>query len=291
MPTKIAISTIQCKSKIPQGSPLWGRFNTSFRNREVDVSTIMNAIYDGFPITTQLKQPRRATENYLLGQHLALDFDNEDDSSTIEHLAKDNFISKHATFIHTTISHTKEAPRARVFFVLDEPIYQARNYTLASAALLWMFGTADRQCKDAVRFYYGAPNCDMEFLGGFLDIPTIKRIITNYQNSGAAEKKKAVRKNYAIPPSQQEVASALKYIPAMGIDYDEWLQVLMAIHSEFGDGGLVLADSWAQGKPNEVSQKFRSFRDGGNASGQITIATVFGLAKKYGWRKELSYGI
>ena len=123
MPTKIAISTIQCKSKIPQGSPLWGRFNTSFRNREVDVSTIMNAIYDGFPITTQLKQPRRATENYLLGQHLALDFDNEDDSSTIEHLSKDNFISKHATFIHTTISHTKEAPRARVFFVLDEPIY------------------------------------------------------------------------------------------------------------------------------------------------------------------------
>ena len=38
----------------------------------------------------------------------------------------------------------EEKPRARVVFLLDQPIMQAKNYTLAASALLWVFGTADR---------------------------------------------------------------------------------------------------------------------------------------------------
>lgn len=284
--TAIAISTIQCKSKIPPGAPVWNKFNASFENRDCCIREIVDAIYEGFPVTTQHKEHWRTSANYLCGQHLALDFDSETKESTIDYLVKDKFIQKHATFIHTTISHKPEAPRARVFFLLDKPIMQAKNYTLAAASLLWLFGTADRQCKDAVRFFYGAPGCEVEFCGGLLDLETVKQLITKYQASGAREKKKAQRKDYVIPPTQQEVADALQSIPAMGIDYDEWLQVLMGIHSEFGDGGYVLADSWAQGKPNEVQMKFKSFNEQGNTAGQITIATVFALAKRYGWKKS-----
>jgi len=282
MSISIAVSTIQCLKKIPPGDSIWNKFNASFQNRELTTKEIMDSVYEGYPVTTQLKTPWRTSENYLKGQHLALDFDSENEQSTVDYLAKDKFISKYATFIHTTISHRDDAPRSRVFFLLEEPIMQSKNYVLAATALLWLFGTADKSCKDAVRFWFGAPNCEMEFLGNFLDLATIKKIITNYQESGHVEKRSASKINYTAPPSQMEVADALKHIPAWSISYDEWVEVLMGIHSSFGDAGLDLADSWADGKKNEVANKWKSF----DGSGTITIATVFGIAKKFGWKKQ-----
>ena len=63
------------------------------------------------------------------------------------------------------------------------------------------------------------------------------------------------RKDYQPTTDQQEVASALQKIPAMGIDYDEWVKILMAIHHAYGDQGLPLAEQWAQGTPGEVQRK------------------------------------
>lgn len=282
---KIAVSKYQITKKIPPGDKSWPRFNSSFENKELDTNTIMDYIYGGHATTTWHKDNWRIGSNYLCGQHLALDFDTEDNRSTIATLKTDKFISKYGAFIHTTISHKPEAPRARVFFALDAPIIQAKNYTLAASSLLWLFGTADRACRDAVRFFYGAPDCTMEYIGQVLPLEMIKKLITNYQESGQIERKQATNKNYLVPPSQQEVADALKFIPAWGVDYDDWLQVLMGVHSAFGNDGLGLVLSWADGKPGEVEQKWRSFHDSGNNSGAVTVATVFGIAKKFGWKR------
>ena len=283
--TRIAVSRFELTAKIPPGDPFWPRFNASFQNVDYDTNEIMDAIYAGVPVTTWHKDNWRTSANYICGQHLALDFDSENETATIPYLAKDKFISKYGAFIHTTISHKPEAPRARVFFLLDTPIMQAKNYTLAAAALLWLYGTADRQCKDAVRFFYGAPDCTMHRIGNVLPLDVVKKLIGNYQESGQTEKRHATRRDYIAPPSQQEVADALRFIPAWGIDYDEWVQVLMGIHAAFGEDGRALADSWADGKPGEVAQKWNSFHTTGNVAGAVTVATVFGIAKKYGWRK------
>jgi hypothetical protein len=34
-----------------------------------------------------------------------------------------------------------------------------------------------------------------------------------------------------------------------------------------------------------VDRKWHSFRPTGNTSGAVTIATVFGLAKRFGWQR------
>ena len=281
---KIAVSKYALEKKIPSGDPIWSRFNASFENLDIGTNDLLDTVYEGHAITTHHKNNWRASENYICGQHIGLDFDNEDENSTIEYLKKDKFISKYASFIHTTISHTPEAPRARVVFLLDQPIMQAVNYTKAAAALLWLFGTADRQCKDAVRFFYGAPECEMEILANMLPIAKVKQLIKSYQDTGSKEKKRNY--NYSAPASQVEVSEALKLIPPWQIDYDEWVQVLMGIHNEFGEGGYSLAESWADGKEKEVEQKWRSFKSSGNVQGSITIATVFGIAKKFGWSKN-----
>ena len=81
------------------------------------------------------------------------------------------------------------------------------------------------------------------------------------------------------------VDSALRSIPPWSIDYGQWVAVLMAIHAEFGDMGLPVAESWGQGAHGEVKAKWRSFHTEGNGAGQVGLGTLFDLAKRFGWQR------
>ena len=282
---RIAVSSMALDRKLAPGDPIWHDFDGSFVNRELTPFDFAHAIYDGHPFTTWHANGWRTSANYVCGQHLGLDFDAGDQTSTLPALLDNPFIHRHANILYTTPSHTPEAPRARVVFLLDTPIMQATNYALAAASLLWLFGTADRQCKDPVRFFYGSLRCDMEMFDNVLSLATVKHIIAQYQASGKRELRRQVR-TYTATTAQTEVADALKKIPAWGIDYDEWVSVLMALHREYGDAGLSLAEQWAEGGPNEVARKWRSFRATGNTTGAVGLGSVFLLAQRFGWSKE-----
>lgn len=282
---KIAIGP-QLETKLPPGDPRWRAFNASFSNKTLPPLEIANALYVGHPITTWHKDNWRASKNYLLGQHLGLDFDTGDKRSAMSQLLKDPFISKYASILYTTPSHTPDSPRARAIFLLDTPIYQPQNYCLASAALLWVFGSADRQCKDAARFFYGGrPGaCEMEWLDHELPLDLVKDLIKRYQATGNHQRRRINRRYEPQSVEEAEVVDALKSIDAWAIDYDQWLAILMAIHSEFpGANGLRIAEAWGQGKPGEVEQKWRSFDQGGNPNGRVGIGTLFAIAKDHGW--------
>ena len=284
---KIALAP-PLNGKIPAGSPLWPKFNASFENVEIESVNLAARIYDGQPITTWHRDHWRTSANFMLGQHIGIDFDTEDDRSSIRYLLNDPFISRWASMLYTTPSHTPEKPRARAIFLLDTPIYQAANYTAAASALLWIFGTADRQCKDAVRFFYGGrPGaCEMQWLDNVLPLERVKDMIRRYQASGA-QARRQVAKDFSATPDQAELKAALDRIPAWGIDYDQWLAVLMGIHSAFpGGDGLALAESWAQGTEGEVGRKWKSFKPDGNTGGAVTVATVFKLAMERGYAKH-----
>lgn len=276
------------ESKIPYGDPYWRVFNGSFENMQLEPLDIAALLYDGRPITTWHKANWRTSANYLLGQHLGLDFDTGDKRSTIPHLLRDPFIARHAAIIYTTPSHTPDSPRARVVFLLDTPIQQANNYALASTALLWMFGTADRQCKDAARFFYGGrPGaCEMEYPNQELPLTELKEIINQYQIAEQARKPKRPSTYVGQNANETEVLAALKHIDPWAISYDEWLAVLLALHSEFpGANGLQIAESWGRGRDGEVEHKWRGFNTGGNVAGRVGIGTLFKLAKDNGWQK------
>lgn len=287
MSYKIAISTMAPESKIGQGDPIWSAFNASFVNRELELIDIANEIYLGHPFTTWHKNNWRNNANFMLGQTIGLDFDSEDERSTLAHLAKDKFIAKHAALIYTTPSHKPEAPRARVLFLLDQPIHQAQNYTAAVSALLWLFGTADRQCKDACRFFYGSHKCDVEWLDNVLPIDKVKQIIHQYKATGNVVKRAHEIRNYTPTADQKEVAEALKAIRPWSIEYDDWVRVLMAIHQSFGDAGLSLAEQWGEGGDGEVRRKWKGFSKNGNGNGTVTPNTIFKMAIDSGWKKTL----
>lgn len=276
--------------KIPPGAVFWKEFNGSFQNTEITDAEIAGRIYAGQPFTTWHKNHWRTSANYICGQHVGLDFDTEDDRSRIKILLADPFIARYGSVVYTTPSHTPEKPRARVVFLIDTPIYQPANYTLAVSALLWMYNTADRQCKDPVRFFYGAApgSCEMEWLGGVLPLVIVKDLIARYQATGQ-QARRTINRIHTTTPEQADVAAALKLIPPWGIPYDRWLAVLMAIHSQWpGNDGLSLAESWADGAQGEVERKWKGFNSAGNGAGAVTIATLFATAKEFGYAKVVS---
>jgi hypothetical protein len=285
MSYKLAFSRMAPTQKLRQGDPTWSEFNASFVNRELELIDIANEIYCGHPFTTWHKNNWRNAANYHLGQHIGIDFDTEDERSTLPYLAKDKFIKKFAALVYTTPSHTPDAPRARVLFLLDTPISQAKNYTAAVSALLWLFGTADRQCKDACRFFYGSHNCDLEWIDSVLPLTKIRQIIDQYQATGNIAKDSHTKHRSYMPTAEQkEVQDALDYIKPWSIDYDDWLKILMAIHQGFGDAGLGMAESWADGLDGEVRRKWKSFKVNGNENGTVTLNTVFKMAHDRGWK-------
>ena len=182
---KIAISTFALDGKIPSGDPRWKSFNSSFENHDVSLMDLANAIWMGHAITTQHKETRR-TENFICGQHIGFDFDTEDQRSTFEHLRKVTLIAKFACLLYQTPSHTLAAPRARVIFQLDTPIYQAANYVRAVEAITLTMGEGnDTQCKDAVRFFYGSKGADIVPLEGVLPLARVRAMIATHERHKA----------------------------------------------------------------------------------------------------------
>jgi hypothetical protein len=65
----------------------------------------------------------------------------------------------------------------------------------------------------------------------------------------------------------------------LSMEYNKWIAILAALHDEFGDSALPLAERWAQGQDGEVERKWRSFgKYGGN---RATLASIYDLAKTH----------
>lgn len=289
----------QYQRKLPQGDPCWWDFNNTFENVTLDAAGLAEQIRAGHAYTAphkheHVKRPDepstayRHALNFLHAQHIGLDFDTEDENSTFPALRRDPFIAQHAAFLHTTASHTPEKPRARAVFILDQPIMAAADYADAMAALLWKFkGYADRACKDAARLFFGAPGCDIDMLGGTLPLAVVNGLIAEFK--AAMELERARSPHYTFTPSTPELAELadmLRCIPAEGDYHDDWLRVLMAVHSEYpGADGIALCEGWSPGYPGEIARKFRSFSRNGNAAGKVSIATLIWKAGLHGWKQ------
>lgn len=83
-----------------------------------------------------------------------------------------------------------------------------------------------------------------------------------------------------------ELTQLLEYIPASSLDYQEWVNVGMALKHE----GLTcdIWDSWSRGdsryKSGECARKWKTFRE--DVSTIVTGGTIYELAKRYGYKPE-----
>lgn len=83
--------------------------------------------------------------------------------------------------------------------------------------------------------------------------------------------------------SFSEVQRALHSIPS-DLPRDDWWKIAAALMSEFGDDGFDLFDQWSQGADSYKAADVRATWKSTNSTGGITIATLFSMAQKNGFR-------
>lgn len=151
---RIAINKMALTGKIPAGDPRWAAFNDSFVNQELEPVDILDAIYNGRAYAPWFGG-RRKQDTFICAQHIAVDLDTQDQRSAIPTVQRNHFFRLYGTIIHETPSHTDQAPKCRVIFLLDRPIKSATGYRTAIETVYNFFEGADVSCVDPARFFYG----------------------------------------------------------------------------------------------------------------------------------------
>lgn len=143
----------------------WQSYYKTFERVVVTPRQLAVLVYKGYAITPVWETARRE-ENFISAQHMAFDFDAGDESSSLASLMADStFAWLFCSFGYTTPSHTTEAPRSRLVFVLEYPIYDPAEYRLVYQTVARRIaldgGHTDPACKDPLRLYYGSPGCEV----------------------------------------------------------------------------------------------------------------------------------
>lgn len=115
---------------------------------------------NGWAISPVYRNGKRAKANFVSAQILALDaddFEELDDTEAADALLSDPLIAHFATLVYSTASHTPDAPRYRVLFILDVPISNAPEFEHVAGFLAAQYPEADQSVTDAARCLYGNP--------------------------------------------------------------------------------------------------------------------------------------
>lgn len=230
MTYRIAINQMALSSKLPQGDPRWAQFNDSFRNQELDLIDIADRVYMGHAYTAW-HSGRRKRDNWQCAQHIAVDMETHDKRSSIHQLMQDEFIQVYGAMLYTTPSHTADDPRARIVFLLDQPITDPDAYEVAAKFVYSLFPGADMACTDCSRSFNGSLNCDMELLYNVLPVNHLRSYYNRWRKvvelPPKTQGQETTRYTYHhYPPAKQNAVGVLT--PDAFLDY--------AIQDAVGEG-------------------------------------------------------
>ncbi len=284
---KVAFSRIPLTEKIPPQSPRWNEFNGSFDNLTLKPTEIAEQIKGGFSFTTWHKDAWRTTDNFICGQHLAVDMDTGDERSTIDALLRHPVARLYAGLYYTTPSHTDESPRARVLFFLDKPLTDPVQYQAAARFVCELFPGSDTAPSSPASFFYGSKGCVLAlFENRILPLGQLRLLYKQHRDRNGSQPKKTAQSSgeYNGPVDRDQVLDALQYIdPYMG-DYNWWFGILACLAEEFGTTVLAEAEAWAKPKlEREVEIIFGQVANKVQPARRMTVGTIFHLAKQRGW--------
>ena len=240
--------------------------------------------------------PARLDEGQRRFQHyanhaelLALDIDG---GLTIAQAMAHPVVAAHCGLGIETASSGPELNKFRLVFVLPRPVEGWKTIRICNRYLAHLVGTADPSCKDASRYFFGAPGRVPFLLNEAATLPSsfVEDAIAWHDAIEAQEKARAEQARRAWEeyqrqhPGQDTDALLLGALNAISpdCDYNTWLAIGMAL-AGMGDQWLSVWDGWSAGgssyKPGECDRKWQSFR-GKRPAPEV----VFGIAKKYGWK-------
>ena len=201
--------------------------------------------------------------------------------------------------VYTTHSHTEECPRLRILLVFRTP-YLVRTqedwkrwklYYDAMIRLLELDDVVDPACKDPLRWHRApihAPGAPFERVfveGKPLDWETLKLV-------ERTRPRREPLQNTDI--NNPELVEALNCIDP-SCDYPVWYNVILAIHSEFGETehdetALALLDEWSSRSTekydDEAREQLETLWEYARIDGGIAIGTFWHIAFEHGHDRD-----
>lgn len=281
---RIAINTIPLAGKIPQGDPLWGRYNDSFDNRSIDPMEIFNEIYMGHGYTAWMNG-RRSKDHFVCAQFSSVDLDTDDYRSTLDHIELNPFYQMYCYGIYTTASHNTPDPktglirvRSRVMVLLEDVVTNPAGYEVIQEFLADQFDGADKSCVDAARFFYGSKDADIRINGAVLNHADLTRLGKAWRRIKAQKEEMAAQPRHSRQKKEDAgrtekdensedgtplstVSKWLDNIDPWSVDYNRWVGIMATMKREYGDAARQVVIRWADGRDGEVEKKWDKHLD------------------------------
>lgn len=206
------------------------------------------------------------------------------------------FLKQYGAFLYTSASHTEEWHRFRIGLILPEFVTDIDTYEILVRSLMGRLPN-DPACKDGSRVFYGNTQAKIHRFDRANCLPQ------QWVDDAIAEAEKAaVEREHRIEENRRRAAQmqiralengwdkdqlvqqALSFIPARepkSGNYQECLTVLQALHSEYGDGAIAIAEAWSpsiKGDTWNIPKKIRSFRRSG-----VGLGSLFYIAQQHGF--------
>ena len=242
------------------------------------------------------KGARRWQQHANYAEVLAADIDN---GLTIAQALQKPFIADHCGLAIESSSSTPEHEKFRLVFRLPVMVTDWQTIRICNRYLIELLGVADPSCKDASRFFFGAPGRSPFLLNESVTLPVdfVDRAITWHQEQeriseedyqAAAARRRQYQGQNKEDDLYERVREALAFIPPRSPgsgNYEESIRILMALCHEFGEADAVALGEWwspsIKGTTWDVPKKVRSFHR--STSRPVTVATVFKLAFQNGY--------
>lgn len=292
----------------------------NFRDTQGTIEDVITHVLAGHALCAGLLGGKwRSKSNVIGSQWLLLDIDNSGQDAngekiyqhqlTLEEALQHPFIRQYCALIYTTASHKPDWHKFRLIFLLPEFVQGSEAVEVLTRYLMQQL-PHDPACKDASRVFYGNTEAEIVWMNPTAHLPhewveqailTANQERIEYQHRIAEIEKRRIlfqeRAEANNWDTDQLIQQALSYIPSRSPgsgNYQECLQVLMALYSHYGAlDAEIIAEQWSpsiKGTTWNIRAKIKSF--GRSRRSGISIGTLFHIAKQYGFKfpsHEYSY--
>ena len=228
-----------------EGKKVYIGFN--WKNIEITYDELFKLItIVGLPIAPTLTidaDGNKKDANFLSHSVAMVDIDS---GMTIEELLKDDFYNDFGSGYYTSPSHTEDAHRFRIIFVLETDITSANDMCLLYRWLINHYTKSDGSCKDASRLFYGTIDASRsEITNRYLPEEFMKRAIAHQAEKEEKDKNKQ-KKIIVNKVNKENYQNNITSYPKMSpVKHARILELLLTV-PEIGHGShnTFLAIGW-----------------------------------------------
>ena len=240
---------------------------------------------------------RRLKRNANYAELVAIDIDG---GMTIEQALEQPFIVAHCALAIESASSTPEHNKFRLVFAYTGPVKGYQTLEACQRYLIEQIGVADPACKDASRFFFGAPGRVPFFLNEAATLPAdfVEQAIAWHESLEQKHRQQIEASRRRLEQRQAERAAsgtaddtdelverALAVLPTRapgaGIagNYELWRDVLWALKNHYGEAqAIAMVEAYSPSQHGwNVAQVVRW-------DSSATLGTLFYHAQQYGFQ-------